>query len=172
MRAIAAVGVCAPESPRCWLCEDENVMDPDNLPTGVVTFLFTDVVDSTRRWEADREAMAASLRLHDEVIRSAVELRNGYVFSTAGDSFAVAFQRASDAVAAAIETQAALTTAAWPGAPLAFGWVSTSAKPTNATVITSVPPSIWRPESKPPPMEDKSSHLMRSRRQPAFKAAS
>jgi class 3 adenylate cyclase len=79
--------------------------DSKNLPTGVVTFLFTDVVDSTRQWEADRETMVASLRLHDEVVRAAVEFRNGNVFSTA---------------VAAVETQTELKAAVWPGSPL---WV-------------------------------------------------
>jgi len=42
-------------------------------PSGVVTFLFTDIEGSTRRWEADAAAMRAALRGHDEVLRTAIE---------------------------------------------------------------------------------------------------
>ena len=42
-------------------------------PSGVVTFLFTDVEGSTRRWEADAQAMRAALVVHDKVLRTAVE---------------------------------------------------------------------------------------------------
>ena len=62
---------------------------------------------STRLWAADAEAMSASLLVHDDVVRSAIESAAGYVFTTAGDSFAVAFSRASDAVSAALAIQAA-----------------------------------------------------------------
>ena len=42
-------------------------------PSGVVTFLFTDVEGSTRRWEADADAMRAALLAHDEVLHAAIE---------------------------------------------------------------------------------------------------
>jgi len=45
------------------------------LPSGVVTFLFTDIEGSTRRWEADPEAMRAALAAHDDVLRTAIEAR-------------------------------------------------------------------------------------------------
>ena len=61
------------------------------LPTGLVTFLFTDVEGSTRLWERDRQAMAASLALHDDIMRAVCADHHGHVFSTAGDAFAVAF---------------------------------------------------------------------------------
>jgi class 3 adenylate cyclase len=47
----------------------------------VVTFLFTDVEGSTRRWECDAEAMRAALAEHDEVLRAAIEDYFGYLFS-------------------------------------------------------------------------------------------
>lgn len=84
-------------------------------PSGIVAFLFTDVEGSTALWAADTEGMSASLRVHDELVRTAVEDRDGHVFATAGDSFSAAFQRASDAVAAAEQIQAALDAAAWSG---------------------------------------------------------
>ena len=61
------------------------------IPSGLVSFLFTDVEGSTKLWEADADAMAASLQLHDRIMRDEVEGRGGHVFSTAGDAFAVAF---------------------------------------------------------------------------------
>ena len=46
-------------------------------PSGVVTFLFTDVEGSTRRWEKDADAMRAALAAHDEVLRTAIEAHGG-----------------------------------------------------------------------------------------------
>ena len=83
-----------------------------------MTFLFTDIEGSTRLWAADSEAMSASLLVHDGIVRDAIESNAGYVFATAGDSFAAAFTRASDAVNAARYAQAALGQAAWPGPAL------------------------------------------------------
>jgi class 3 adenylate cyclase len=85
------------------------------VPSGIVTFLFTDVEGSTRLWAQDRAAMSASLEVHDRVLRQAVESRGGYVFTTAGDSFAVAFSRASDAVTASEAAQTDLSGTQWPG---------------------------------------------------------
>ena len=89
-----------------------------DLPAGTVTFLFTDVEGSTRLWAADKDAMSASLLVHDAMLRGAIEGNGGYVFTTAGDSFAAAFGRASDAVRAATEAQLALSGAGWPGPAL------------------------------------------------------
>jgi class 3 adenylate cyclase len=50
----------------------------------VVTFLFTDVEGSTRRWEADADAMRAALAAHDEALRSAIEAHEGFLFSHTG----------------------------------------------------------------------------------------
>jgi class 3 adenylate cyclase len=51
----------------------------------VVTFLFTDIEGSTRRWEADADAMRAALLAHDEVLRNVIEAHGGYMFSHTGD---------------------------------------------------------------------------------------
>ena len=83
-------------------------------PSGTVSFLFTDVEDSTRLWEQATEAMAAALERHDEILRMAIADHGGYVFSTAGDAFAAAFQGHSDAVAAAIVAQEHLAAEPWP----------------------------------------------------------
>ncbi len=94
--------------------------DPDamavqpSLPTGTVAFLFTDVEGSTRRWEEFPAEMEAAVERHDEIVRSTVEGHRGYVFTTAGDSFAVAFARVDDAVDAAVAAQDRLESEVWP----------------------------------------------------------
>ncbi len=75
------------------------------LPTGTVTFLFSDIEGSTARWEANHEAMQRALRRHDEIVHDIVRRSNGYVFKTVGDEFCTAFQHAADAVAAALAIQ-------------------------------------------------------------------
>lgn len=86
-------------------------------PTGTVTFLFSDVVGSTRLWAADPDAMARSLRLHDRMLRDAATAHGGYVFSTAGDSFAIAFDRPSAATACAATVLDSLAAADWDTGP-------------------------------------------------------
>ena len=88
------------------------------LASGTVTFLFTEIEGSTRLWAADTDAMAASLRVHDAILRDSIVSNDGYVFTTAGDSFAAAFSRASDAVTAAKAIQTGLADADWPGPTL------------------------------------------------------
>src|SRR5215208_8368709 len=83
------------------------------LPTGTVTFLFTDVEGSTRLWERDPEAMSQALARHDELLREAVEVRGGFVFKTVGDAFYVAFSTAAEAVEAALDAQKFLLTQEW-----------------------------------------------------------
>jgi hypothetical protein len=53
-------------------------------PLGVVTFLFTDIEGSTRRWEADAEGMRTALAAHDEVLRTAIEAHRGWLFKHTG----------------------------------------------------------------------------------------
>ena len=77
-------------------------------PSGVVTFLFTDVEGSTRRWEADADAMRAALAAHDEVLRSAIEAHDGFLFKHTGDGVCAAFASPRSAVDAAVAAQRAL----------------------------------------------------------------
>ena len=67
-------------------------------PSGVVTFLFTDVEGSTRRWEADADAMRAALVVHDKVVRTAIEAYDGFLFGHTGDGFVAAFASPMSAV--------------------------------------------------------------------------
>ena len=77
-------------------------------PSGVVTFLFTDVEGSTRRWEADADAMRAALAAHDEMLRNAIEAREGWLFKHTGDGVCAAFASPRSAVDAAVAAQRAL----------------------------------------------------------------
>ena len=90
---------------------------PAELPTGVVTFLLTDIEGSSGLWESDAEAMAAALELHDELIAGTVDAHGGWLLKAKGegDATLTVFRRASDAVACAVELQRALHGAAWPG---------------------------------------------------------
>jgi predicted ATPase len=83
-------------------------------PTGTCAFLFTDIEGSTRQWEQHPDAMHQSLELHDAIMREEIAAKHGYVFSTAGDSFAVAFQEAANAVEAARSIQTRLAECRWP----------------------------------------------------------
>src|SRR3954453_8265950 len=75
------------------------------LPTGTVTFLFTDI-DPAQRWEEEDPAdTAASLHGHDAIVRETIGSHGGYVFAAEGDSYAAAFSSAADAAAAAIASQ-------------------------------------------------------------------
>jgi predicted ATPase/class 3 adenylate cyclase len=84
------------------------------LPSGTVTFLFTDMEGSTRRWETDEAQMHGDLAHHDDVVRGAVDRHDGTVFATGGDGFAVVFARAGDALGCAIEVQRSLRDAGLP----------------------------------------------------------
>jgi class 3 adenylate cyclase len=77
-------------------------------PSGVVTFLFTDIEGSTRRWEADAEAMRSALSKHDQVLQTAIESHDGSLFSRTGDGVVAAFASPRSAVDAAVEAQLAL----------------------------------------------------------------
>jgi predicted ATPase/class 3 adenylate cyclase len=78
------------------------------LPSGTVTFAFTDIEGSTQRWDRDPAAMQAAVRRHDEIMRAAIVEHCGHVFKTIGDAFCAAFGRAEDAVAALLAAQRAL----------------------------------------------------------------
>ncbi len=86
-------------------------------PTGDVTFVFTDIEGSTALWDRTPDAMTESLAEHDRRIISIVDRHEGYVFTTAGDSFAVAFHSAVQAVEAALDIQLAFLE---PAAGLTF----------------------------------------------------
>jgi predicted ATPase/class 3 adenylate cyclase len=83
-------------------------------PSGIVTFLFTDLEGSTPLWEEHPDAMRVALARHDEILRSAVEAQRGAVVKTTGDGLYAAFATASEAVGAAAAAQHALMGERWP----------------------------------------------------------
>jgi class 3 adenylate cyclase len=82
-------------------------------PRGTVTFLFTDIEGSTRLWEGGRSAMSEALERHDKILQKAISDSGGVIFSTGGDGLAAAFQRAPDALRAALDAQARLQSQTW-----------------------------------------------------------
>jgi len=78
---------------------------PAAEPSGVVTFLFTDVEGSTRRWESDADAMRIALAAHDETLRAAIEAHGGWLFKHTGDGVCAAFASPRSAVDAAEAAQ-------------------------------------------------------------------
>ena len=87
-----------------------------NLPTGTVTFLFTDIEGSTRFWELYPDAMREALVRHDALLTEGIERQGGAVVKNRGegDSFFAVFNLASDAVAAACNVQQQLFAEPWP----------------------------------------------------------
>src|SRR5262249_21127966 len=84
------------------------------LPTGTVTFLFTDIEGSTRLLQQLDDHYPDVLEEHQRLLRAAIREWSGYEISTEGDSFFLVFQRAVDAVAAAVAAQRALAAHSWP----------------------------------------------------------
>jgi predicted ATPase len=74
----------------------------------VVTFLFTDIEGSTRRWEADADAMRTALETHNRMLREAVDANDGKVFNYTGDGMCAVFDSPRSAVDAAVAAQLAL----------------------------------------------------------------
>jgi predicted ATPase/class 3 adenylate cyclase len=75
------------------------------LPTGTVTFLFTDLVGSSRLWEEHPDAMRDALAHHDAILREAVAASGGHVVKTTGDGIHAVFATAHDALDAAVAMQ-------------------------------------------------------------------
>ena len=84
-----------------------------DLPTGTVTFLFTDIEGSTRLVQGLGDAYPPLLEQHHDIVRSAVEANDGLVVSTEGDSFFAVFPAAPAALRAAVEAQLALERHPW-----------------------------------------------------------
>jgi predicted ATPase/class 3 adenylate cyclase/DNA-binding XRE family transcriptional regulator/Tfp pilus assembly protein PilF len=89
-----------------------------DLPTGTVTFLFTDIEGSTRLAQQFPDAMPALLARHHEILNQSIQSHNGYVFQVVGDEFAAAFHSARDALNAALSAQHVLQHEAWSPAAI------------------------------------------------------
>ena len=84
-----------------------------NIPSGTITFLFSDIEGSTQRWEEDRVSMQSAFNRQEEIMRTAMQNHGGYVYKMIGDAFQVAFSSAPAALAASLEAQRAMQTATW-----------------------------------------------------------
>ncbi len=77
----------------------------DTLPSGTVTFLFTDIEGSTQLWEKYPEAMKSALAKHDSILKEAIESNHGHIIKTTGDGVHAVFSTAMDGIHAAIAAQ-------------------------------------------------------------------
>lgn len=86
------------------------------LPTGTVTFLFTDIEGSTRLAQEHPEIWEPARARHHAILRSAIEAHRGYVFQVIGDAFCAAFHTAGEALRAAVKSQIDLHAEPWADA--------------------------------------------------------
>ena len=84
-----------------------------DLPTGTVTFLFTDIEGSTKLWEKSPRGMQVALTRHDALLWEAIEGHGGFVFKTVGDAFCAVFPTALGALESALAAQRTLYSEAW-----------------------------------------------------------
>ncbi len=90
----------------------------DTLPTGTVTFLFTDIEGSTKLAQEHPDKWEKTRARHHAILQSAMDAHNGYVFQIIGDAFCVAFHTANDGLRAAIEAQQKLQKEDWGETPI------------------------------------------------------
>ncbi len=85
------------------------------LPAGTVTFVFTDIEDSTEHLKRLGDEYAEVLSAHRRIVRDTFGGRGGVEIDTQGDAFFYVFTRARDAAAAAVDAQREHASAGWPG---------------------------------------------------------
>ena len=88
------------------------------LPSGTVTFLFTDIEGSTKLAREHREVWEASRARHHRILREAIEANQGYVFQVIGDAFCAGFHTAEDALRAAVKSQIDVHAETWGDTPI------------------------------------------------------
>ena len=89
-----------------------------NLPSGTVTFLFTDIEGSTKLSQEYPDAFRALFARHNQILNQAIKAHNGYAFQVVGDSFAAAFHTPREAINAAVDAQRSLYLEEWTPAPV------------------------------------------------------
>jgi predicted ATPase/class 3 adenylate cyclase len=89
-----------------------------HLPSGTVTFLFTDIEGSTRLAQQFPEAAPGLMARHNQILEQCIQAHNGYAFLKVGDSFCAAFHSAGDALYAALDAQKCLFQETWTPAPV------------------------------------------------------
>ena len=90
-------------------CTVHSRREMTTLPSGTVTFVFTDIEASTRRWQADPDAMQQALHKHDALLEEAVASHDGFMFKHTGDGMCASFASPRAAVTAAAAIQRALS---------------------------------------------------------------
>lgn len=109
----------------------------EQLPTGTITFLFTDLEGSTRLLQRLKEGYPGLLEEHARLIRRVVEQAGGHEVGTEGDAFFLVFPSAPAAVWAAAEIQSEIASHAWPReSPYACGWGCTPGREGSAETTT------------------------------------
>ena len=107
------------------------------LPTGTVTFLFTDIEGSTRLLTQMGDRYTEVLAGHAEIMRSAIINNGGTEVATEGDSFFAAFSSATEALAAAATAQRTLAASRWPeGRRSGYAWACTPARGGSVATTT------------------------------------
>jgi class 3 adenylate cyclase len=91
-----------------WKLDKKN-----KAPKNEAAIVCTDIQDSSALWEANPDAMHEALRLHDDILRTAIAMHHGYEIVTEGDSFRIAFHDAIDAIGFALMVQERLYSADW-----------------------------------------------------------
>src|SRR6266540_6489604 len=89
-----------------------------SLPSGTVTFLFTDIEGSTKLAQEHADELQTLLARHREILKQTIEAHDGFVFQVVGDSFSAAFDTAMNALQAASEAQRMLHQEAWSPVPI------------------------------------------------------
>jgi hypothetical protein len=130
---------------------DPQLLPAAPLPTGTITFLFTDIEGSTQLWEQHPSTMPAALARHDAIVQVAIQAQSGVVFKTVGDGVHAVFARAIDALEAALAALRALAAEPWGETdPLRVRMALHSGGPSCVTTITlahrsTAPPASWQP---------------------------
>src|SRR4051812_23996906 len=87
------------------------------LPSGTVTFLFTDIEGSTALWERDRAAMRAAVEQHLHLLRGVIQVNSGVLYKTVGDGTQSSFSTPASGLVAALDAQRALLAEPWLNPP-------------------------------------------------------
>jgi predicted ATPase/class 3 adenylate cyclase len=103
-----------------WMSRMPNpsINSGHRLPSGTVTFLFTDIEGSTTLAQQFPAELPALFARHHAILQQAIEVHNGHVFQIIGDAFCAAFHTAGDALQAALDAQRGLQHETWQPAPI------------------------------------------------------
>lgn len=115
--AAAAAAVSAEEQKERQLADQYGAAFRQKAPEGQVTFVFTDVQNSTKLWEHAQSGMNKGLEKHDALMRMLLKQFNGYEVKTEGDAFMVTFFSVLDAVRWCLAVQRGLLDIVWPDGP-------------------------------------------------------